>query len=374
VTENAVTAGRISSSTSTPALLRSVAAYGLGPDDPIEVLPARWPSLLEALTRRNLTGLAVAAARGGSLTITTEQEGALFDRHRSAMIHALELERTLHSLGRGLEAAGVRYTVLKGPAVAHTMYPDPSWRPFSDLDLLVGAGDWPFTQELLATAGFRRQLPEPRPGFDRRFGKAATYRNAEGIEVDLHRTLVLGPVGLWVDPGEMASHAESFELGDRRFQRFDDTGLLLHACLHATLGWSPPLPIPLRDVGQILAVGRIDWDRFDGWVDRWHLRAVVRSSFSAAAGAFRAALPERSRAYELLESSASEEQVLRSYTTDRRRPAALAISTLRAISGVRSRVTYAGGLLLPTREFVRARGGRYLRRWKVPIRWFKGRR
>ncbi len=334
---------------STPGILSFVTAYGLGPPGRVAVTSIRWPSLLEALTRWNLTGLAVAAARAGDLVITGPQEEELFARHRSAMIHVLELERTLLSLGRSLEAVGVRHTVLKGPALAHTMYPDPSWRPFSDLDLLVGVDDWPQAQELLAAAGFRRRLPEPRPGFDRRFGKAATHCNVEGLEVDLHRTLVLGPVGLWIAPGEMASHATRVELGGQTFERFDDTGLLLNACLHATLGWSPPLPIPLRDIGQILSMGLIDWDRFDDWVDRWQLRAVVRSSFAAAAGAFGQTLPERARAYEGIEPSPSEERVLRSYTTDRRRPASLAISTLRAIPGVRSKIAYAGGLLLPDR-------------------------
>jgi hypothetical protein len=178
-------------------------------------------------------------------------------------------------------------------------------------------------------------------------------------------------VGLWIEPTEMASHAAGFELGGRRFERLDDTGLLLNACVHATLGWSPPLPIPLRDIGQILAVGRIDWDRFDGWVDRWHLRAVVRSSFATTATAFGQVLHERARVYEGIEPSPSEEQVLRSYTTDRRRPASLAISTLRAIPGVRSKVAYARGLLVPDRAFLTARGGRYLRRWRVPLAWFR---
>lgn len=360
-------------SASTPGILSFVTAYGLGPPGRVAVPAIRWPSLLEALTRRNLTGLAVAAARTGAMEITSQQEEELFARHRSAMIHVLELERTLLALGQTLRAAGVRYTVLKGPALAHTMYPDPSWRPFSDLDLLVGADDWSRTQELLAVAGFRRRLPEPRPGFDRRFGKAATHCDADGLEVDLHRTLVLGPVGLWIDPDEMASHAAAFELGGQSFERFDDTGLLLNACLHATLGWSPPLPIPLRDIGQILSMGVIDWDRFDGWVDRWQLRAVVRSSFAAATGTFGQTLPDRARAYERKEASPSEERVLRSYTTDRRRPASLAISTLRAIPGLRSKIAYAGGLLLPERAFLTARGGRYLRRWRVPIAWFRAR-
>lgn len=357
----------------TPEALDLVAAYGLGPERPIDVSPTRWPSLLEAMTRRNLTGLAVAALRTGTLKVTAEHAEELFERHRVAMVHALELERTLIVLGRRLEDAGVRLIVLKGPALAHTVYPDPSWRPFADLDLLVGANDWPLAKELLGAADFRRRLPEPRPGFDRRFGKAATHVNPDGIEVDLHRTLVLGPVGLWIDPDEMASYSTGFDLGGRRFERFDDTGLLLHACLHATLGWSPPFPIPRRDIGQILSVGRIDWDRFDGWVDRWHLRAVVQASFDGASERSGVNVPERAGAYGGIEPGRSDARVLRAYTTDRRRPAALAMSTLRAIPGVRSKITYAGGLFLPTRAFVRARGGKYLRRWSVPIRWLRGR-
>ena len=98
-----------------------------------------------------------------------------------------------------LEKAGIAHRVLKGHAWAHTVYPDPSWRAFGDVDLLVGTDDSDRAVEVLESTGVRRTLPEVRPGFDRRFGKDATLLSASGREVDLHRLLVAGPYGLWVD-------------------------------------------------------------------------------------------------------------------------------------------------------------------------------
>ena len=40
---------------------------------------------------------------------------------------------------------------------------------------------------------FGRESAEPRPGFDRRFGKGVCLVRPDGVQVDLHRTLAAGP-------------------------------------------------------------------------------------------------------------------------------------------------------------------------------------
>ena len=44
-------------------------------------------------------------------------------------------------LGDALEAAGIPSALLKGPALARTVYPDPALRQSVDIDLLVRPGD-----------------------------------------------------------------------------------------------------------------------------------------------------------------------------------------------------------------------------------------
>ena len=47
--------------------------------------------------------------------------------------------------------------------------------------------------------GGQRDQPPARPGFDRRFGKSFTYLMPGGVEVDVHRTFVMGPFGLTIE-------------------------------------------------------------------------------------------------------------------------------------------------------------------------------
>ena len=116
------------------------------------------------------------------------------------MAMVLVLDHLLVEVSSAMTEAGLPTVVLKGAAVADTFYPDRSWRSFGDLDLLISAADWRRACEVLVRLGFRRIIPEPRPGFDERFGKGASFEDARKLQVDLHRTLAMGPFGLWIDP------------------------------------------------------------------------------------------------------------------------------------------------------------------------------
>jgi len=47
------------------------------------------------------------------------------------------MERQLREIIEGFQEEGVRVLVLRGPALAFSLYPDPAMRPSCDLDLLV---------------------------------------------------------------------------------------------------------------------------------------------------------------------------------------------------------------------------------------------
>lgn len=353
-----------------------VAAFGLtgrSGQEPASVADDDWSAALSKLSSQRLTGLALAGAESGELLLSEGQLEELLDRHRQAMSLALELERVLVAVGSAFAKVGLEFVALKGPALARSFYPDPTLRPFVDLDLLVRTPDWRRACDLLAELGYQRVQPEPRSGFDERFGKAAAHRSDKGLWIDLHRTLVVGPFGLWLEPEELFEDTAPLVIADRTFRRLEDTTALLHACMHASLGLWPPLLLPVRDVAQIASLGRVDWERFLERARRWRLQAVVRHAFKTVSDVLGLAPPEPVRALVAESPSALERRALEAYFGGAR-SRGVALATLLAIPGVRAKGAYARALLLPQRDFLAARAGRgnrasYLRRWLVPFRW-----
>jgi hypothetical protein len=355
-----------------------VAAVGLSSpslEPPVPIREEIWRELTSIISFQKLTGLAIAALEAGDLEATTDQRGQLVELHRKQMLHVVRLDRRLLLIADALEDAGVCSVVIKGPAVAYSMYPDPSWRAYGDIDLLVPTRQHARACAVLADLGFSRDLPDPRPGFTERFGYTAVFKERSGTEVDLHRSLFGGAFGLWMQPDALFGHLEEFVVGGRTLRRLDDTGLLLHACMHASLGYRPPLLLPLRDVMQIAAVGDIDWDRLASWARAWRLRAVISHAFDAAARRLGIDLPDEADTF-IRSASASpvERRVLAAYTGDRRPFGGIELSTIRAVRGLPSKVAYVRAVCFPSREFMRARVGSsgwraYWRRWRIPVVW-----
>ena len=360
--------------------VRCVATFGLETSSNPSVRPPQqdWPALLGSIVRHRLTGLAVAAVEHGNLILAEDLRVELLGHHREAMLSALALERNLFSVASALDDAAIRFVVLKGPAVAHVAYPDPSWRPFGDIDVLVGADRFERACRILADLGYRRSFVDPRPGFTARFGKGAAHVGPDGMEVDLHRLLADGPFGYWLDHDTVLSATASFELAGRRFTRLDDAAIVLHACMHAVLGGRNPTLLQLRDVAQLSRRG-VRWELLEDWGRRWRLQAVLARAMDLVEQRLgRLALPDE--AHELrrsLRPSMQEERALRACAEERFR-GERAFASLRALPGIRDKAAYAGALVFPRREFLEARTGSgglggYVQRWRVPLGWLNPR-
>jgi len=72
-----------------------------------------------------------------------------------------ELERILAAF----ERADIPVILLKGAALAQTLYPDPALRPMSDLDLLVHPSAVSSAQRVLEYIGYRITTPETKLPF-----------------------------------------------------------------------------------------------------------------------------------------------------------------------------------------------------------------
>jgi putative nucleotidyltransferase-like protein len=351
-----------------PALVPAVAAHGLPgatqalPERPLE--PAVWAHLMEIARYERITGLLVSAILDGALPATVEQIEEAKLAHRTFMVTALALEAALVRTVTLLEGTGIDHRVLKGSGVAHLDYPDPALRSFGDVDLLVRSSQYDDAVKALVAIGHQRKFPEPRPGFDRRFGKGSCLVGPDGHEIDVHRTLAMGPYGIGVDLDDLWRRSSTFELAGRLFRALGPEERFLHACFHAVLGDNPPRLASLRDVAQMHLARPIDVDLVRHLSSSWGADAVVARAVRLASDvlASERAGPLTAWATEF-SPGRRDRQFLAVYSKASRSYAAKSFAAVRAIPGMRDKAAFVVSLALPTRSYLEQRRQRASQRW-----------
>jgi hypothetical protein len=346
-----------------PSLLAAVAAYGLEgtgtrlPDRPLDA--ATWQAVLAGAAAERLAGLLARAVADGALATHDHQAGEAAGLEREWAQWALVLERRLLEVSADLAAAGIDHLVLKGPAFAHGAYTDPALRCFADIDLLVPGAALDAAIARLVAGGARRRFDEPRPGFVSRFGKGASVVSPDGLEIDLHRTFVAGPLGLRIDLEALFASAVPFSLGGRTLRRLAPEEAFVHACYHAVLGSATPRLVPQRDVAELAGSG-LDIERVHVLAVAWRARAVVAGAVAGAWSRFEldgrhplAAWSGRYRA------SWAERRALAVSAGPGRSYPAEAVAAVLALPGARDRLAYLRAVLFPDRAYLGRREGSY---------------
>lgn len=333
-------------------LLGTVASHGLlgslheWPKEPLAV--HEFELALAEARRQRLVGLLTRAAVDGRLPLTPEQEVTVDEAWTEAMRWNLHLERATVRMVEELGAQGIETRNLKGVAAAHLDYPDPSWRQSSDIDLLVRPDQIDAAARHLADHGFTRPVAEPRPGFDRRFGKGATFVTGTGLELDLHRTFAMGPFGLTIRIEDLWADAQPFRVAGHQLTALVPELRLVHACFHTALGDRVPRLVPQRDIAQLVLSGRVDPVAVRDLARRWGcevvLAAAIRRSWRSLAIADATALSEWARKYQ---PSPEEERALAAYHKDGAKYAELSWLALKTLP-LTERLSFGWSLVFPS--------------------------
>jgi hypothetical protein len=342
-----------------------IAAYGL-PDREGTVLdegeapldPATWSHVVAVVGAQRLTGFLQAAVSDGALPVTADQRRTVDELHLAACAAMLWLEQRLLEVAAYLESADVPFVVLKGAALAHLAYEDPGLRSFGDNDLLIPPDRYPRALHLLREQGYQRSVLPTSEAFDRRFGKGATLCGRAGDEVDLHRTLVFGTVGLIIDVDDLFETAVPFELGGRELNALGPEARLLHAAYHAALGDPTPRYASVRDVAQLLLKGEHDPAEVLGLARRWRSTSVL----ARAVGLCRSVLGVDvggpvAEALAGRVPTPRERRMLASYVGPRRSFAAKVLASLSYLDTAQERRELLVSAALPSRAFVQQRAG-----------------
>lgn len=259
-------------------------------DNEVQLGAGEFAALRTHCFGNNLGGLLVAAVEDGLIAIEADDQASLHEALGVRLISDLRVEAECVGVVEMLERHGIGSVVLKGLATAHLDYTNPSFRSTNDVDLLVRPPDLLGAVHCLERAGYRRDLPERRPGFDRRFAKDVTMYGPNGVEIDLHRTLVGGPFGATIDLDELWEHQEPLvveNLPDR--SALDPVGRLVQSCLVAVVGDRNPSLATLRDIGLLVSRADLDWSEVVRRAGRWRLDSVVIDGVARATSLLRIA-------------------------------------------------------------------------------------
>jgi hypothetical protein len=211
---------------------------------------------------------------------------------RNALFYA-DLEQAL----RALNVAQVPVIVLKGAALACTVYPSIAERPMGDVDLMIHIQDRDRARSALVSGGFPEQ-----ESLWRRFGLGGMVFDAEmafgrpaGTLIELHWNLtasewILHPSALKV--AALFEDAQPLELGGLKTLQLSPPDTLLHLCVHlAHHGFAHP--IGYTDISRLLSHYQpFPWEAFLSRVNRFRLRTSCYFPLEVSASALSAPIPQ----------------------------------------------------------------------------------
>jgi hypothetical protein len=208
---------------------------------------------------------------------------------RAAAVADLVREGELRRLLPTLAAEGVRALVLKGAALAYTVYRAPHLRPRGDLDLLIAPRDLETADQALVAAGWRRVVEHDSAAIttQRHYVPGGTPRFAEHL--DLHWKIAVPRIfGDAAGFDELASRAVPITALSPDAWTLSPADSLFLACLHrvahhqdaADLLW-------LWDI-HLLASSLSDRERlsFTGLAGQRAMRAVCARGLELALARF----------------------------------------------------------------------------------------
>jgi hypothetical protein len=263
----------------------------LGRDLPWErIVPAATRLGLAPLVYRNLgrEGLREGVPPAA---LTALSRGA----HGAACLMAIQMD----GLGRivaSLRRRGIDPILLKGAALAVTLYDQPALRPMQDLDLLVHPDEVAPALEALEEMGLRG-IPTQRGArfYDSHHHAVPMIDRSGRLIVEIHRGLIPPPgEGVRLELGPLLKRAVEVERDGRVFRVLSVEDQVLHAALH--LAYTDRFLGRLRDLLDVHAlVGstrHLDWGTVLESARSWEVSRSLFSTMDLARRLLSTAVPQ----------------------------------------------------------------------------------
>jgi hypothetical protein len=342
-----------------------------------------WEALLDPAYCRGMAPLFYSIVRGHGLlppAVEDELRLAYFRNARRNVRLFHELEGVL----RRLAAAGVPVVLLKGAALAESVYENLAVRPVGDFDLLVRHQDMSTALDVLAALGYEPASAEAHAG------DALAYENEVALTkpgeaaclLELHWSLFDSPYYQHKMPMDwLWQSALPMQIGPVSTLMLGPEAQVLHLCGHLLLHHGSGgnfSPMWLYDVAAVIASygERIDWDEVLERAQAYDLVLPLQRVLLRVSDEWQVPLPigllERLRG---LRPSRDEVRVFGQLTAVRRPVAQRFWADLTGIPDWRARVRFAWNNLFPSPLYMQRRYSiphRLLLPLYYPYRWWLG--
>lgn len=241
-----------------------------------------WQMLETECRRHRLDGLLVAAVASGALPATPSQRHMVSDIEGQLTRNRMQYDEITRPVLEQLRAQSIPFRLIKGSALPWSDYPDPQMRPTGDLDLLVPGSRLLESVNALEAIGGDLMNPEPTDGFAQSVFKGLTVVMPSGLEVDLHRLLSWGPIGVRVPEADLWSPGRTFDRLGTSLVTFDVERTLIHVCAHLLI-LGAIRASEVRDVAQLAFSEDLDAARAIAIAHRWGHEAILAVGLQMAA-------------------------------------------------------------------------------------------
>lgn len=280
-----------------------------------------------------------------------------------------------------LNAHDVPNILLKGVALALTLYKNEALRPMSDVDLLVPRDDVPRTIALLRELGYDTPIPEVRTGARLAYDGELYLRSddAHAASIDLHWNLVNAPnyrrsaAEQWLWDG-----ARPVAVGAAEGRVLSPEAQLIHLCTHKVLHHSGEDDAGDAlwgfDIALLLTEYTMDWDLVLVKAQGLGMIASMQQALPAVLPEWGVPVPEDVLArLQTLKPSRAERRLMQWRASGHQKTGARGLwANIWAMPDVWSAVRYVWHMVFPSVTYMREHYGMphvallpvyYIRRW-----------
>lgn len=207
------------------------------------------------------------------------------------------LFRALEHILSELNRAGIEAILLKGAALAATLYPDIALRPMGDLDLLIRDSDLSAAINLVEGLGYEPETPPMRRGLEHLVFYEVNFRGGEHAwtQVELHWDLVGGAGSRYRPSIEWFwGQTRAVGVGSSMAMVLSPAAHFLHAAVHLSLkhGGDDARLIWLYDLHLIITqCPDLDWAQVLEKSREFHWAPAVHSVLGELGRTFFTAIP-----------------------------------------------------------------------------------
>jgi hypothetical protein len=217
-----------------------------------------WQRAIDSARRHGFASYLGYALSSAKVSSPPEAMRELERCRRGSVAGSLRVHRTLALALRALAEAEVPVIPLKGWTLSRRLYPDPSLRTMSDVDLLIRPEDQEAVLGALTAAGARFSQAEAPP-FPPHRAHLPPLFGIGGARIELHLRAI-GDYGAVVRAAPLFERANAIDLDGLPAWALCDDDLVLYLAAHAVghaferLSW-------LLDLKLLLLQASVDWDR-----------------------------------------------------------------------------------------------------------------